>query len=973
MSFDEKNVFLFKLFATNPKKVNEIINLYQYDFISKLMSNQEPTKHIDLKDKSQFSLSFILKYSFNQRIRIKKKYTNITFKIDKYNSLQKEFNTHISTLNTKYISKNPYSMFVNSNMNDILSTSKKCEMFLHIQLHLVYYLLFLSDDEHKNFHTQKIKVFESFPISSIQSDELRKKDKISLINATLNFFSKNYHKHPLILKELNETSIEILIHIIVLNYYYTKKIKDNFLLKIKSFRIIQTLIMLQNQNKNSKFYVHVISHFLSLFAFQSKNNILNLIKLLNVTSVGIDKSRTIMSKMYSSIMIKSPSILRKVIINYILAILDKDVRQVPLLQNFLIEILSDILTSHDSEDYYMMIFEIFYKETLLKFDIKINNDNLSFEYFTRKVKKASIITKRMIEYIELILRNYSFFFKKMFPKIIYLYNSAFSKIFNIINILNNNTSFYYNNMNNKEIANSRKVLLNFFTINFDFIDKDTMISKMINFYLYPKINSLSKEKNIIIDYSGNEIQIEHNETLTTINLINHYADSETKTNTINAITNIFKIYPFNNIDTLCSILKYIIVNEDYNDKDNIAMIDENVILTEEDEKEVDRCIDIINENTNQYKDKIIEIVFEEIEKKTAEEFETINKPNEILYLIMSAIVKKNKYTMMEICLNCLKELLSTQSEIFSYEDDIAFINLLNKISVEEENEVLNEVKKMFITHQSKTSQKEKSNKNNSDEVHIKELLDDIKKQNNKMNICYSFRKLISFLSISAGSNTYINISLECLDDIFSFIKPYIIKTKDDSFYSSIIIKVFVSLFLSIKSNEDLRQFYLKLYQELLEQYISDKLLNDNSEISSKLFEVLVKIIKKLKSKTYMISLDVLTILFKIFEKFSKEMKGLTITSCISVCAYLIEYAKDDLSNYYSTIIKTAINYLKSISSSNEEKRSSAFLIYKILSKLDVDELNDYKDMIYDALTITSETTNDNVLKYHITQCLSFYQ
>ena len=152
---------------------------------------------------------------------------------------------------------------------------------------------------------------------------------------------------------------------------------------------------------------------------------------------------------------------------------------------------------------------------------------------------------------------------------------------------------------------------------------------------------------------------------------------------------------------------------------------------------------------------------------------------------------------MEICLNCLKELLSNQSEIFSYEDDIAFINLLNKI--EEENEVLNEVKKMFITHQSKTSHKEKSNQINSDEVRIKELLDDTKKQSNKMNICYSFRKLISFLSISAGSNSYINISLECLENIFSFIKPYIIKTKDDPFYSSIIIKVFVSLFLSIKS------------------------------------------------------------------------------------------------------------------------------------------------------------------------------
>ena len=150
-------------------------------------------------------------------------------------------------------------------------------------------------------------------------------------------------------------------------------------------------------------------------------------------------------------------------------------------------------------------------------------------------------------------------------------------------------------------------------------------------------------------------------------------------------------------------------------------------------------------------------------------------------------------------------------------------------------------------------------------------------------------------------------------------------------------------------------------------------MNDNSEISSKLFEVLVKIIKKLKQKTYLITLDVLKIMFVMFEEHANDLKSLTITSCISICAYLIEYSKNELSNYYSTIILTALNYLKSLSSTIEEKRASAFLLYKILSKLDAEELEAFSDKIFTSLKIVYENSKDNVLTYHLMQCLNFYE
>lgn len=980
MSFNENNIYFFKLFASSSNDMQNIISLYQFDLLTKIelsnKINQEKIYH------TKFPFSFLVKFYFNQKFKIKQKYLDNKFSVDEYEAISKKYENQLQILKEKFIMKSPYSLFVYESFNSIISSVTKCQMFLHVQLHLVYYLLFLYDNEFANFHSQKIKIFHNHSCLHSQI-VLSKPEKMSLVNCTLNFFTKHYKKHPLILEDINETCIEILIHIIALNYHYTKKIKSNCLFKKKGLLVIQTLIMLQNQNKNNEDYINVISRLLSKYAFHSPENILNLIKLLNVSVIGLDKSRTLMSKMFSPSLVCTPDLFKKIISNFVLALLNKEVKQIEILRMFLIEILTDVLTSHDSEDKYIYIFEVFYSEILKKFNIIIDNKLISFEFYKPKIEKIKI-SQKMIEFIELVIQNYSFYIKKIFPKIIYVYNSAFQKIFNVINCLNDNSSIYYNNLNNQIIEKNRKILLNFFSINFDFLDKDTIITKMMNYYLYPKINSTSLQLiNITYSFDNHNIYIENKAIKTTIELINYYASEEYKEKTINSIENVFNIYPFNNIDILCHILKYLIVNEEYNDKNNIVILDDRTIISKDDEEEINNNMNTINDNLNEYKGKIIEVAFRGLEKMNQDDFDKIDKPNEILYVIMNEVVKQSNYAMLEVCLTCLKALIINKSAIFTYEDDISFINLLNSIKIDNNDininnttPLIDEIKKLFIDHKSKSNQEEKNcnhNKNSMLEKDIKKLIEEIQQQTSKINICFSFKKLISYLSVPPSSNSYFNISFDFMSEIFEFIKPYIIKTQNDIFYSSIIIKLFVNLFLSIKSNADLRSFYLKLYQELLIETISNKILNDNSEISSKLFEVLVKIIKKLKQKTYLITLDVLKIMFVMFEEHANDLKSLTITSCISICAYLIEYSKNDLSNYYSTIILTALNYLKSSSSTIEEKRASAFLLYKILSKLDAEDLEAFSDKIFTSLKIVYENSKDNVLTYHLMQCLNFYE
>ena len=84
---------------------------------------------------------------------------------------------------------------------------------------------------------------------------------------------------------------------------------------------------------------------------------------------------------------------------------------------------------------------------------------------------------------------------------------------------------------------------------------------------------------------------------------------------------------------------------------------------------------------------------------------------------------------------------------------------------------------------------------------IKKLIEEIQQQTSKINICFSFKKLISYVSVPPSSNSYFDISFDFMSEIFEFIKPYIIKTQNDIFYSSIIIKLFVNLFLLFQLNQ----------------------------------------------------------------------------------------------------------------------------------------------------------------------------
>ena len=56
--------------------------------------------------------------------------------------------------------------------------------------------------------------------------------------------------------------------------------------------------------------------------------------------------------------------------------------------------------------------------------------------------------------------------------------------------------------------------------------------------------------------------------------------------------------------------------------------------------------------------------------------------------------------------------------------------------------------------------------------------------------------------------------------------------------------------------------------------------------------------------------------------------------------------------YMSIIIRTGINFLKSVNSSTiEQQRASAFLLYKVLDTLNDQELDTYSKEIFDACNI----------------------
>ena len=64
--------------------------------------------------------------------------------------------------------------------------------------------------------------------------------------------------------------------------------------------------------------------------------------------------------------------------------------------------------------------------------------------------------------------------------------------------------------------------------------------------------------------------------------------------------------------------------------------------------------------------------------------------------------------------------------------------------------------------------------------------------------------------------------------------------------------------------------------------------------------------------------------------------------------------------------------MKSKSSTIEQQRASAFLLYKILDTLNDKELDVFTKEIFDACNIARSYGNDNALIFYLDKCLNYY-
>ena len=325
-------------------------------------------------------------------------------------------------------------------------------------------------------------------------------------------------------------------------------------------------------------------------------------------------------------------------------------------------------------------------------------------------------------------------------------------------------------------------------------------------------------------------------------------------------------------------------------------------------------------------------------------------------------------------MNGLNKLLENKN--VDLENIFIYINILNNIEKNIENNniklLIKEIKNKLLI------QKEENNLNNNENKNFDEIINKkinvINNIQNKFNKFFEIKKFSNDLYLNPYSSKFNKISYETIQNYFKFLNNEFIISNNNNFYSLLLIKLTVNFFLSLKSNKNLSNFYLKIFKENLFNFLNKSNILININISEKYFEILVKIIKKLKSKTFLISLNILKILFEIFENKNIINKNkFIIVSSISIVAYLIEYSKNEIINYYDTIILTGINYLKSKSSSVEEKRASAFLLYKILSKFNTEEIKNFEEKIFNAIKIEYENSNDNVLTFHLMNCLKFYE
>ena len=621
----------------------------------------------------------------------------------------------------------------------------------------------------------------------------------------------------------------------------------------------------------------------------------------------------------------------------------------------------------------------------------------------------------MNDYLYLIGNNCQMILNKSFGHVFNCIDKSFIYIFDVLNLLTTESQFYYMNIENKDLQNYRKNIFNYISNLFTFLDKNKLSKEIFKYYFKPNCFWLKKSIKHNISYINetSSIKIEISKKLNFLNLCNYLSSEEYQTKVLNSIQNIFTgIPPFNSLPTQCALLETYLdeLNEaniaNNNVKEKVIELPKDLILEKEDEEELKKYLDKISLNSMKYKEKIIYIVLENLGKETndKEELTLISNPTKILYLIIKILSAESIDENNDILINCLQCVYSLHSVgklFFDYEDEIKYLSLLNEIkgkyNIENDlqsdlKEKINELYNELLTNVKKNDNIKKENSTNinnslgEEDKKIVELINNCKKvemKKDKFELSFMLKKLYNELDTSPNVNKARKITIDVIQLVINYLNNLLLtKCFDDAFMTQNVLKVYRNLFLSIKSDETLRKSYLKIIGEILysllsnKNFISEKEKSTKIEASAKIFELFMKIIKKLKYKSYLIGKDILKILFNVFENEKKGIYQLTpysIVSCISMCAYLVEYCHEEIMLYISIIIRTGINFLKSSKSSTiEQQRASAFLLYKVLDVLNDQELDSYSKEIFDACNIARNYSNDNAVLFYVDKCLNYY-
>ena len=1037
MSFNKIDIVLFEQFFSSKIDTKSILDMIQIHFNEKLDKAYENKIMNRLYDLPYIIINS-LNYQIKRKIVLKEKFS-ILIDNDLYSNLVNSYNNLNRDIISKYnFNKIPYNYFIskegkNEDDNNIFNNKNKTEFFFHVILNYSYYIIFVHNNPNYKiqhnliptiFQNNKKDLSSLFNESSNYTKDI--KYKKYFVNFISNFFIRYNKKYPLIISSLNQLSLEILIHILV-EYYsinnITKIEKFIFLFKLNKQQVFRTLMLFNEKNSHIASYKNFTNNLLNYFLTKSPNNILTIIKMFNIQGIDAEKSLSIFLLMYTKNKLSNEHNKVKNLFCYFIEIILLCIKiKNKILTQFLIKALEEIFLSYSyySDLNNIYIFESFCSSFLQKFGIIINFDELKLNYISKKtnISKTFVtyIGKKMNDYLYIASLNFELILKKSFEYIFNCFDKGFLYIFDILNLITNESNFYYMNIENEEVKKYRNNIINFIKNMLGYCDNKKLAKEIYKYYFRPNYFWLKKNIKYDIIYLNEKekpgIKIEISKKLNFLELCNYLSSEEYQIKILNSIQNIFSsISPFNKLEIQSALLENYL--EELNDYDNmkqksdsdikekIIELPKDLILNEEDENELRKYFDKINYNSIKYKEKIIYIVLENLSKETndKEELTLISNPTKILYLMIKLLSAESISENDEILINCMECVCSLHQIgklFFDYEDEIKYISLLKEIKNKNSNEInkdleekmtelLNELLTNVKNKNMENAAINKENKYGEEDKIILDLINNCKKvdmKKDKFELLFMLKKLCNELDISPNTNKARKFNLEIIQSLINYLNSLLInKCFDDAFMTQNVLKTFRNLFLSIKSDENLRKFYLKLIGENLfnllssKKYISEKQKASKIEASSKIFELFMKIIKKLKYKSFLIGKDILKILFDVFEKYQKNIYELTpysIVSCISICAYLVEYCHKEIEQYISIIIRTGINFLKSKSSTIEQQRASAFLLYRILDALNDKELDVYSKEIFDACNIVRAYSNDNTLTFYLDKCLNYY-